>query len=197
MPLCIIPIVKSKNNYNFTEEEIDFINNLKKSKNITNYISDDFNILNHIEMQNIKKHIEQGIKSYVETIIFPINKELQFYITQSWCNFSNKNEQHHRHSHPNSIISGCLYVNEDKNKDSIIFLYETNKNSIINIPNIKNQFNSDTWTIPVETGDLLLFNSSLEHMVKSVESDKTRISISFNVFVKGEIGFDSSKIILN
>ena len=40
------------------------------------------------------------------------------------------------------------------------------------------------------TGDIMLFPSSLTHMVQTVDADATRISIAFNTFPKGYIGDD-------
>ena len=40
----------------------------------------------------------------------------------------------------------------------------------------------------VGTCDLVLFPSSLAHMVEQTESQDTRISLSFNTFLKGLIG---------
>ena len=38
------------------------------------------------------------------------------------------------------------------------------------------------------TGNIFLFPSSLTHMVETKQGENTRISLSFNVFVKGTIG---------
>ena len=38
------------------------------------------------------------------------------------------------------------------------------------------------------TGDLVLFPSSLTHMVETVQGEATRISLSFNTFPVGSIG---------
>ena len=42
------------------------------------------------------------------------------------------------------------------------------------------------------TGDLIIFPSHLTHMVQTKQGDGTRISISFNTFLKGYIGSDES-----
>ena len=51
-----------------------------------------------------------------------------------------------------------------------------------------NIFNSNGWIRPVQTGDVLLFPSSLLHQVEPKKGMNTRISLSFNVFIKGKIG---------
>jgi hypothetical protein len=37
------------------------------------------------------------------------------YITQSWLNYTETNQYHHKHEHPNSLVSGVFYVNDMKN----------------------------------------------------------------------------------
>jgi hypothetical protein len=48
------------------------------------------------------------------------------------------------------------------------------------------------WWFEVGTGDLVLFPSSLTHMVETVKGDQTRISLSFNTFPVGNIGEEVS-----
>ena len=48
--------------------------------------------------------------------------------------------------------------------------------------------NSEAWWFQVKTGDIILFPSSLTHMVENKEGANTRISLAFNVFIKGKIG---------
>ena len=40
------------------------------------------------------------------------------------------------------------------------------------------------------SGDIFLFPSSLAHMVETKQGKNTRISLSFNVFIKGTVGSD-------
>jgi hypothetical protein len=54
-----------------------------------------------------------------------------------------------------------------------------------------NLYNSESWWFEVGTGDLLLFPSSLTHMVETVQEDE-RISLSFNTFPVGYVGDESS-----
>ena len=55
----------------------------------------------------------------------------------------------------------------------------------------RNVFNSTVWRYPVNTGDVVLFPSYLEHGVEEVDKEDdavTRISLSFNVFLQGTLG---------
>jgi len=109
------------------------------------------------------------------------------YITQSWLNYTKTDQFHHHHSHANSYVSGVFYVNADKEVDKIAF----HKRSLPTIELHKteyNIFNSNSWWYPVKTGDIILFPSFLIHGVDKKKGTNTRISLSFNVFIKGKIG---------
>ena len=57
-------------------------------------------------------------------------------------------------------------------------------------PEIKNFnfFNSESWWLPVKTGQIMLFPSSLSHSVSIKKGTNTRVSLAFNVFIKGGVG---------
>ena len=109
------------------------------------------------------------------------------FITQSWLNYTEPGQSHHKHAHPNSVISGVLYINADQNTDKIFFfrqIFEQIKPAIRET----NVFNSESWNAPVKTGQVVLFPSHLLHMVETKEGDNTRVSLAFNTFLKGVIG---------
>lgn len=165
------------------------VNKYKKELyvNTGNFGSKETNILEKTYFKNLKKEILKHVDNYVKNIISPID-DISFYITCSWLNWTNKNGNHHQHSHPNSIISGVYYINADIEKDRIQ-LFTPNKHGTIDfIPKDYNLFNSPMWWIPVETNKLVLFPSTLEHSVDTIKDDYTRISLAFNVFFKGKIG---------
>jgi len=101
-------------------------------------------------------------------------------------NYCKKGEFHHQHKHPNSFISGIFYVKSNANKDKIYFYKNQYQQLSITTKNY-NLYNSESWWLEVETGDLILFPSSLEHKVATVETD-LRVSLSFNTFLKGTLG---------
>jgi hypothetical protein len=81
-----------------------------------------------------------------------------------------------------------FYVTADANTDSILF-YDQRYDTIEIRPKNWNIWNSFSWEIPVSTGDLLLFPSRLNHEVRTVNIENhKRISLAFNVFVRGIIG---------
>jgi uncharacterized protein (TIGR02466 family) len=116
------PIYMSNIDRPFTKQELQFVDNQKNkcSKNQGNINTKDNYILNRKEFKNIKKFLDQSCKDYLEKIISPKNN-IELYITQSWLNYTEENQYHHIHAHPNSVVSGVLYFDCDKENDKIKF----------------------------------------------------------------------------
>ena len=144
-------------------------------------------ILEEKPFKNLKKQINSFIQQYVDEILKP-SGNLNFYITQSWLNYTGEKQIHYPHFHPNSIISGVYYISADPKLDFIRF----KKNVFDQIkvyPKQFNKYNADTWWIPAATNKLILFPSCLMHEVGNVEETYgKRISLAFNVFAKGDFG---------
>jgi len=185
------PIYMSNIDRTFTKQEIQFLDNQKKHcvNNKGNINTKDNYILNRKEFKNIKKFIDKSCQDYLEKIICPKNN-IELYITQSWLNYTEANQYHHKHEHPNSVVSGVLYFDSDKENDKILFSssrgYEQIKPEIDKTK--FNIWNSETWWFAVETGQLVMFPSSTTHQVETKKGNNTRISLAFNTFYKGTVG---------
>lgn len=182
------PVYISKLNRELNENELRFLDNQKQHVrlNETNYSTINNFILNEKELSLLKEDLESHIDNFFYNEL-KYNKKVQPYITQSWLNTTNKNQAHHQHEHPNSFLSGVYYVKAHKNIDKIQF-YNTSYKAIS--PNIDdfNILNSNSWWFETETGGIFIFPSSTSHAVLTKNDDNERISIAFNIFVKGELG---------
>ena len=188
------PIYTTKIDRGFTKQELQFVKEQKKhcKNNEGNINTKDNYILNRKEFKNIKKFLDKCCKDYLDTIICPKNN-IELYITQSWLNYTESNQYHHQHAHPNSVISGVFYFDSDIKNDKILFTkgrYQqirpvTDKEKF-------NLWNSDTWFFPVETGQLIMFPSSTTHQVETKTGTNTRISLAFNTFYKGSVGSNTN-----
>jgi uncharacterized protein (TIGR02466 family) len=185
------PIYTTKMDRGFTKQELQFVKQQKKhcKNNQGNVNTKDNYILNRKEFKNIKKFLDKCCKNYLDTVICP-KDNIELYITQSWLNYTEANQYHHKHEHPNSVVSGVLYFDSDVKKDKILFSHskgyqqispETDKEKF-------NLWNSGTWFFPVETGNLFMFPSSTTHQVETKKGTNTRISLAFNTFYKGSVG---------
>ena len=181
------PIYISGLGRKLTSKENKFIQKTKRDvyKNDGNTTSNDTYIFNNKIFNTLKKELEVIVQDYFNQILS--TKNVSPYITQSWLNYTEKNQFHHKHRHPNSMVSGVFYIDADEKYDRIYFYND--KHSVI-VPEVNefNTFNSGSWFFPVKTGQLFLFPSSLEHMVETKKGSNTRISLAFNVFVKGSLG---------
>ena len=85
---------------------------------------------------------------------------------------------------PKPVYSSKL----DREVDSITF-HKAFLDEQIKLNTTKyNMFNATSFKFPVETGDIFLFRSSLIHGVGKKKGNNIRISLSFNVFIKGTVG---------
>tara|TARA_R110000796_G_scaffold5025_1_gene19068 strand:+ start:2204 stop:2875 length:672 start_codon:yes stop_codon:yes gene_type:complete len=192
-----IPIYMSNINREFTKKELDYVKQQQKNCAHNNLITETRSnistrnnyVLNNPEFKKIKKFIDTSCQDYLDKIICP-KQNLKLCVTQSWLNYTEENQNHHRHEHPNSIISGVFYFNSDKKNDNIKFYNPITYRQILpEIDNTKyNIWNSDSWWLPVETGELIMFPSSTSHEVDIKKGTNTRVSLAFNTFYKGVLG---------
>lgn len=166
--------------------ELSFIKNIEQHNNVGNTTSDDRNVLDNKKLKKLRTFIEDKLTEYFKQVHDP-KHDVRLNITQSWCNYTNPGQYHHKHAHPNSFVSGVFYVNADKVKDRIFF-YKDAYQQLKLPPNEWNLWNSESWWFEAGTGTLVLFPSSLTHMVPTTESSEQRISLSFNTFFEGQVG---------
>tara|TARA_R110000782_G_scaffold172395_1_gene264000 strand:+ start:387 stop:1001 length:615 start_codon:yes stop_codon:yes gene_type:complete len=179
------PIYTTKLDRELTRLELKFVEKIKKESyyNGQNTTSNSNYILNEKPFLNLKKELDLRVKDYFEKVISSTDLVIPF-ITQSWLNYTEKDQYHPKHSHSNSFVSGVFYINCHKELDKITFFNDSYKTIK---PEVKtwNLYNSESWWFPVKTNDIIMFPSSLNHMVETKQGDNTRISLAFNVFVKG------------
>ena len=168
-----------------TEKEIRFIKDLETRLNDGNTTSIDNYLLKSKEMKRIATFIDQCVQDYFQEVYAPKHK-VKPYVTQSWANYTNKGQFHHKHNHPNSVISGVFYVAADAAKDRIFF-YKDGYQQIKVKTESWNQWNSESWWFEVAAGKVVLFPSHLTHMVETVQAENIRISIAFNTFLEGVV----------
>ena len=103
---------KQENNY-FCQDPNNLLINYGNRNTKNRYV------LNTKTLKSLKQTLETYLNNYF-TDVLKIKNTATPYITQSWLNYTNKGEFHHEHAHPNSYLSGVLYINTTKD-DSITF----------------------------------------------------------------------------
>lgn len=190
-PLFPMPVGQFKFDRELTKKEYAFMVNQEKKQNIGNTTSADRKILDHKQFKELRKFVDDSLNKYFEEVYKPAF-DVKLRITQSWINYTEPGQYHHKHAHPNSVFSAVFYVDADPEVDKIYF-YQPHGYKQINFKAKEwNIFNSESWWLPVESGSLVVFPSSFEHSVEVKSGTNTRISLALNTFPMGYVGDDDS-----
>ena len=185
------PVYVSHMDRPFTPSEMEIFQDAEKKtvSNAGNITSANNYILNEPGLESLRNILTAHVTEFVKRIYVP-KHEMVPYITQSWSNYTKEKEWHHSHEHPNSFVSGVLYINANDEYDKITF-QKKGYQQIKPVSLEHNWYNSESWFFTVKTGMIILFPSSTTHMVENKGGDNTRISLAFNTFFKGTMGENS------
>jgi uncharacterized protein (TIGR02466 family) len=179
----------------FTIEELNFINSQEMGFSVGNEGSWNHRVLEDSSMVNLKKFAQDALNDYFIEIYSPARpEEIRLKLTQSWTNITKHNENHHQHYHPNSIISGVLYINGDINNDEIVFTNTKESRPWQIDVKEHNGYNSFLYHLPITTGFMVLFPSNMFHGVPEKKDNNTRISLAFNSFFEGKFGIENDGV---
>ena len=178
------PVARFELGRPFTDAEMEFVASQSTHRNMGNSTSDDRYVLKHDSLKDLRAFAEGSVAEYLKAIYAP-KEDVSLRITQSWLNYTKPGEFHHKHAHPNSFLSGVLYMKALRERDRIYFYRDGYQQIKLPTDNWNLQ-NSESWWFEVGNGDLMLFPSSLTRMVETVQED--RISLAFNTFPVGYVG---------
>jgi uncharacterized protein (TIGR02466 family) len=129
----------------------------------------------------IEKKINTHVNKFCKASGFNISKKA-LKMNTIWVNIMPKGAFHTSHIHPQSVISGTLYVDMPAQASAIKF-EDPRLGLLMNAPQVKPnsaKSNAHFFEISPKAGDLILFESWLKHEVPLNQSRSPRISISFN-----------------
>ena len=124
-------------------------------------------------------------KEILETLDYAVE---DIAITDMWGNVLRKGEVHPPHTHSNNFLSGVYYLYSDKAAG--IQFFDPRPSSDVLVPKKTNKThnNSNLLSFASKTNRAVFFPSWLQHWVPQNISEKNRISIAWNVQLKGEVG---------
>ena len=183
------PVYKSDNLYKLNEEQLQYLKTLEMIKNKGNYLTTRKDIMDDKPMEDFKHWCLLNVRAFAKQL--GASERTSFYITQSWMNRNPPHSYHHTHMHPNSIFS-CIYYVEGDKCPTYFYRYD-DRTSFGNFAFYENDkqysiYKSTKAGVMNEVGRLVIFPSSMVHDVDTNESDKDRVTISFNTFIRGEMG---------
>ena len=180
--------------YEFTGDEalidriVSTVADLPTTKNSVNMISES-DLFYDAELYD---WFNSCIEEAKENLYIP--KEVKLEITSCWANKTKKLQQHHRHVHPNSFMSGILYLSEDHSGGLTEFMTDNlwwDNFRWLRFGKMPHVGTINQKYIP-QKGKLLLFPSGLLHGVTAVMDKSSRYTISFNTFFSGPISDDGT-----
>lgn len=178
--------------HSFIENQYSNLENHKLAQlSDHNLRSADTDIINKKPLENIKEFVINELQRYVKTVINPVS-DIETFFTQSWMTFTKEYQNHHPHYHSNSFLTAVYYLVAEDGVDAINIMnnsYTFNNRHPIYIDNTPTWWISRMISVPVKTGDLVIFPSYMDHGVSAVKKiSHYRVSISMNTWFRGEIG---------
>jgi len=128
------------------------------------------------EFQEISKAISVYVRSYLDRRKW--KRQDKIIMTELWVNYQDKYQFQEYHDHKERVLSGIFYLEVPENAPGLI-IQNPQKANFDDLFFFQEEVR-DVNEINVETGDLIMFPSWLDHGVNANMTDKPRINIAFN-----------------
>lgn len=145
----------------------------------------DKNFLGNLDDRDLLNVINEKSKEFFEILGF--RKHNCFIEITSWLQFNQPNSYFARHDHYGALTSGVVYLQTPPNCGNLMFHnpLEARRVTTTFFDRVKHEdndynFNHVSYT-PV-TGEMIMFESWLQHSVGTNLSNENRIAISFNIW---------------
>ena len=141
-------------------------------------------------------HKKKEFKYFAESVIVVSKKIINaldysvedIIITDMWANVLKDQEHHPMHTHSNNFLSGVFYLESDAETGIIFSDPRPAADVLVPRKKTKTNENSNLLSYISKQNRLIIFPSWLVHWVPINKSKRDRISISFNVQIKGQVG---------
>ena len=151
---------------------------------------------NRWQTKSANLHKQKEFKEFTELVI-STSKEIldklkydveDIVITDMWANVLKSGENHPAHTHSNNFLSGVYYLHSSQGA-SIMFRDPRPAADVIT-PRKKetNVTNASLLRYASKQNRAIFFPSWLQHWVEPNKSTNNRISIAWNIQVKGQVG---------
>jgi len=172
------------------EQQIISLKNARRGSLTRDKFSTEDNI--HL-MPQFQPIVDLVMQESSEVLDFYAVKRDSHYITNMWSHV-----RHPVHIHPNSYLSGIVYIKTPNNCGNTVFMDPRAGSNIIH-PEFheQNYFNMNAFIHAPKRGAMLIWPSWLPHMVdQSVEEiDEERIVVAFNIMIKGAVQTKTESIV--
>ena len=174
--------VSSFPNFITSKERLQII---KSIKNISHHPHDAIGgdgLSSHYEDGQSSNFLDKGIKKRIQTALDEYNTECGYKfskLSNIWSNIQNSGSALLEHSHPQSLVSGALYINVGE--ESRLYFHNPNPYVYSTGRRESTPFTYEYSWIPVHNCELILFPSWLRHGKHDyINEMDERIVVSFN-----------------
>ncbi len=176
-------------------EQVDFLKLSKRGSLTRDKFSTEDNLHEMPQFAELAELILEETNQVLD--FYAVDRE-SHYITNMWAHVTLNGHRHPTHIHPNSYLSGIIYLKTPINCGNTIFIDPRNGSTMIH-PDFKEQnyFNMDTFIHSPKKGAMLIWNSWLPHMVdqSAVPIDEERVVVAFNIMIKGSVQRKTEQIV--
>ena len=157
----------------------------------SSWISENYNVLDSSELVDLKEFILDAVHLYTREVLL---SEHEIEITQSWTSHQYYGEDHAKHHHANSFLSGVFFVQTCEESPPLVFESLFNQYNFSIVPEApldgsSTKATSSSHNVYVNDGSLFIFSSNQPHYVPPNMVDDERISLAFNTYFKGTTRF--------
>ena len=151
----------------------------------TNWQTKSANLQTKKEFKHFSNLIIETGKDVCKTLGYDVE---DLVITDMWANVLRNTEHHPMHTHSNNFLSGTYYLQSDQGA-SIVF-HDPRPAADVIVPRKKetNNLNASLLSYASKTNRAIFFPAWLPHQVQQNKSNNNRISIAWNMQVRGQVG---------
>lgn len=163
----------------YAQKLLSYVDHERLNKRFIWTSSDDLET--NVEFSHIRNMIE-----YESSEVFKTQNlnPSDFKLSCMWANVHKNGGKHHIHQHPNSYLSGVLYLSAPENNTGKLMLIDPRPAKTMIYPDFSDSsvMSDRGYYIKPQKGMMVLFPSWLEHGTEYVDlnDDEYRICISFN-----------------
>jgi uncharacterized protein (TIGR02466 family) len=170
---------------------------LNWERNKDNQISIEKNLFDIPGLEHTKQHLADECSAFLRYGQHLTNEFESLKVTNSWGNITKQGEEHHEHTHPFSVVSGVLFL--DDHPDNLNLALEVCCPTIPYFFYTKDLYvtmDSLVGGIPVGNlkNHLIAFLSNTKHKVMDNRNSVDRRTVSFNTFWQGTTGIPGVEI---
>lgn len=143
------------------------------------------NILDEPPFAEVAEFLDGCIEDYLDNVV--CYKYESFSIVHAWVNKAPEGGFQRMHFHGNSIVSGVYYLQANRDNAPLVFEKVEHNTSpyLAVVPREQTPYNANRMAFPAESGVCYLFPSQIKHGYDMPNQGAERISLAFNVILKG------------